>query len=389
MNFPKPLDVRESVELTPEQEIEILQSLSPEQYLGCGSSRAVYSLNDEYVVKIAIAIPGVNQNKTELDRYLNENAINRSHPEDREVTAIAAYGLCILVAEKVNTDFGSIGDTYSIDRVLHLLNEEPSMYDEDSLNKQLQYHIKVALKLIGVEGNTREEFYKHLNELEKYQEMVNERVDEAERVEEYLNGEYGCTEDNKQVGMTTSGRIVAYDYGYQPDDDHMDQVSHIGDMMDYGLDVILQAIDNIKLNNIPSDEELDELCGIGQEDEDYEEDDEDYEEDDSEECGSDSAEDVKVYDIEGRIDNLIVDVYNQLASHPDKPVSIEDIVTTIDRWGESDGADYWKELLGLDVRNWSPDNDRDFKNACNYVREFSYHTDKLGQIEYEKNISEE
>ena len=29
------------------------------------------------------------------------------------------------------------------------------------------------------------------------------------------------------------------------------------------------------------------------------------------------------------------------------------------------------------------------KNACNYVREFSYHTDKLGQIEYEKNISEE
>lgn len=389
MNFPKPLDVRESVELTPEQEIEILQSLSPENYLGCGSSRAVYSLNDEYVVKIAIAIPGVNQNKTELDRYLNENAINSSHPEDRKVTAIAAYGLCILVAEKVNTDLGDVYSTYSIDHVFYLLNKEPFMDNEDSLNKQLQYHIKAALKLIGVEGNTREDFYKHLNELEKYQKMVNERVDKAERVEAYLNDEYGCTEDNKQVGMTTSGRIVAYDYGYQPDDDHMDQVSHIGDMMDYGLDVILQAIDNIKLNNIPSDEELDELCGIGREDEDYEEDDEDCEENDSEECGSDSAEDVKVFDIEGRIDNLIIDVYNQLASHPDKPVSIEDIVTTIDRWGESDGADYWKELLGLDVRNWSPDNDRDFKNACNYVREFSYHTDKLGQIEYEKNISEE
>ena len=379
MNFPKPLDVRESVELTPEQEIEILKSLSPENYLGCGSSRAVYSLNDEYVVKIAIAIPGVNQNKTELDRYLDENGINSFHPENRKVATIAAYGLCILVAEKVNTD---LGDTYHIDRVFHLLNEEPYMDSADSLNKQLQYHIKAALKLIGVEGNTREDFYKYFNELEEYQKKFNERMDEAERVEEYLNDEYGHTSDNEQVGMTASGRIVAYDFGYRPDDDHIDQVSHIGDMIDCGLDVILQAIDNIKLNNIPSDEELDELCGIRQEDEDYEEDDEDCEEDDedceeddedceeddSEECGSDSAEEVEVCDIEGRIDNLIVDVYNQLASHPDKPVSIEDIVTTIDRWGENDGADYWKELLGLDVRNWSPDNDRDFKNACNYVR---------------------
>lgn len=98
---------------------------------------------------------------------------------------------------------------------------------------------------------------------------------------------------------------------------------------------------------------------------------------------------LKLIESKINIDDLIIDAYNQLVSHPDKPVSIEEIVETIDRWGALDGVDYWQEALGLDVRNWSPDADKDFKAACNYVREFSYRggKDKLGHVEYEKYLN--
>lgn len=89
------------------------------------------------------------------------------------------------------------------------------------------------------------------------------------------------------------------------------------------------------------------------------------------------------------IDAIIIDAYNQLISESRPSVSIEDIVDTIDRWGALDGVDYWQEALGLDVRNNTPNADNDFKAACNYVRDFSYHAgkDKLGPIDYEQDIN--
>ena len=113
-------------------------------------------------------------------------------------------------------------------------------------------------------------------------------------------------------------------------------------------------------------------------------------EDQNEQSHEDTNEEaLKLTESKINIDDLIIDAYNQLVSHPDKPVPIEEIVETIDRWGELEGVDYWKQALGLDVRNWSPDNDKDFKAACNYVREFSYHEgkDKLGHVEYEKYLN--
>ena len=42
------------------------------------------------------------------------------------------------------------------------------------------------------------------------------------------------------------------------EEDNRDQVSHIGDMMDGGVDVLEQAIINIENDYVPSDDELDE-----------------------------------------------------------------------------------------------------------------------------------
>lgn len=85
------------------------------------------------------------------------------------------------------------------------------------------------------------------------------------------------------------------------------------------------------------------------------------------------------------IDTLIIEAYNQITLQDAPKVSIETIVETIDRWGQLDNADYWKEALNLDVRNSTPDKNEDFQNACGYVRYFSYHKgkDKLNDIDYE------
>lgn len=58
------------VELTKEQELAILRHVvENEEYLGCGTSRAVYSFMDKYVVKIGLSEEGRLQNDVERDFY--------------------------------------------------------------------------------------------------------------------------------------------------------------------------------------------------------------------------------------------------------------------------------------------------------------------------------
>ena len=59
----------ETIELTPEEELAVLNEITKDDFIDNGSSRAVYYLRDEFVVKIAMSIGGMNQNKIEKNFY--------------------------------------------------------------------------------------------------------------------------------------------------------------------------------------------------------------------------------------------------------------------------------------------------------------------------------
>ena len=286
------LNIRNPMLLTPEEEIAILRTLTKDDFLGNGSSRAVYSLDDNFVVKVAIAAPGALQNETELNRFREEALIYR-HREDRHLASIVAHGLCILIMEKVNPQFP---DTYCVREAFSILEKEadPNFIAANPIEheRNAEFYMEEALLRVGIHGKTRELVQANRALLEDYIKRADSLSRLAEYLQEYLDDTYGSTSDNEQNGITADGYVVAYDYGYEPGEDNRDQVSHIGDMMDGGVDVLEQAIINIENDYVPSDDELDEKYEIYH----YTNYD-DCDEDDSEECESNSAEFEKLLDI--------------------------------------------------------------------------------------------
>lgn len=285
------LNIRNPMLLTPEEEIAILRTLTKDDFLGNGSSRAVYSLDDNFVVKVAIAAPGALQNETELNRFREEALIYKNR-EDRHLTSIVAHGLCILIMEKVNP---RLPDTYPIREAFSILEQEadPNFIAANTnfiaantnfYEQNVEHYMQEALLKIGIQGKTRELVQANRALLEDYVEKSYKFSRLAEDLQEYLDDIYGATSDNEQNGITADGYVVAYDYGYEPGGDNRDQVSHIGDMMDGGVDVLEQAIINIENDYVPSDDELDEKYEIYHYTnyDDYDEDGDDCDEDDAE-----------------------------------------------------------------------------------------------------------
>ena len=198
------LDCQKTIQLTEEEEKIILNSITKEDFIACGSSRAVYRLNDNYVVKVAMAQGGVNQNKIEVDFY------------DR-------FG-----------DYGYFAHLYAYGTMINVMEalDDCAFYDEDDWG-----------------------FYESddadASESDSYFSML----DIASAVAS-LTGYDGA--DNGQIGYSNiRDAHVLYDYGYSDDYDRDEIVDSVGDWMPY-VDPIQNALEVLETGELLDYESFDQ-----------------------------------------------------------------------------------------------------------------------------------
>lgn len=224
--------------LTTLEEKQVLSLIPLDKYVDCGSSRRVYGcpvevikllgLNPsfDYVIKLGCGQGGFNQNSREVEIWLENEGCDYLAP-------IYAAGRFIIIMEAVDVcdyiDFSS-----GID------------YDDDPRERAETY-------------------------IENEYDMSPEDDDYESTVKDYEKAAYaitqlahhnGQTSDNGQLGMTASGRYVAYDYGFISDVDCDSQCS--GDLVEniydnkcfkYYIDELKNILDEIANN----EKELKEL----------------------------------------------------------------------------------------------------------------------------------
>lgn len=173
------------IELTREQEKEILKQVPYCKFIGNGASRIVVEcpqdICDEYcggnpaVIKVAIGLGGINQMNLEVDTYI-------SYGEYYNLATIYASGLCVEIMEKMS-------HTYEVCDFLEWDNED-EYATEDAINTFMGWF-----------------------------DVSEEIAADLFNVAYSLCDIFGYTNDNGQLGVNGDGRVVAYDYGFESNSD--------------------------------------------------------------------------------------------------------------------------------------------------------------------------
>jgi len=175
-------------ELTIKEEYELLKELINEgvNFIHNGSSRAVFDLDKERVIKIAMDKQGRRQNKNEIDLFRKAG--------NTYLAEIYSYGTFIIVMEKV---------------------------DEECMEICMDIYC----------GN------------DEYLDYTDKEKDQVVEVVDFLKYHAGETNDNFQLGRScTRDRFVSFDYGYNTDYENSQIVSdNLADYVDYkGPHLLLQ-----------------------------------------------------------------------------------------------------------------------------------------------------
>lgn len=194
----------QTIELTKEEELAVLDAISGDDFIDHGSSRAAYMFADKYVVKIGMSTGGFNQNAVEQDFY-------HRHGNSGCFAHLFAYGRTLNIMEYL---------------------EDCCYYDEDDL-------------WIDPDSEWTEDDYNA--EIRELIEMANDLTD-------YYGG------DNGQVGYSrTDDRYKLYDYGYSMDYNRDDIVDDIGYWM-CAIDPITNAIEIVCGREMYTKSELYEMA---------------------------------------------------------------------------------------------------------------------------------
>lgn len=154
------------------------------EFLGRGSSRAVFRIADGIVAKVAIDDQGRFQNETELKTFIDL--------EGEGLAKFYVYSRSIVIMEEVE------------------------VLDDDLLQ-------------LAFESFESEKYFDELG-------INEEGYDEIVQVVETLNDYFGYTADNYQIGRSIeTGRLVAYDYGFMPGEFERSVSEQLRDIVD-GLD---------------------------------------------------------------------------------------------------------------------------------------------------------
>lgn len=196
-------------ELSPKEEMNLIKYIIDNgDFLDRGSSRAVYTLDNGRVYKIAFDEEGRTQNNLEVDLF-------ECHGK-HYLAEIFSYGRYLVEMEQVETPYSSSDlEDYSGGFYYFGTDEEE---DEDAMRG---YCIPTL-----------------------------EEAEDIERAKEFLDNELGYTSDNFQIGFSRNQQCwVAYDYGYDPNLNRDDQVSEdLTELVDFeGPDYVLEkALEKIK-----------------------------------------------------------------------------------------------------------------------------------------------
>ena len=193
------------VYLTPKQEVAVLE-MCRDNFIANGSSRAVYRINIDgvnYAVKIFLDNGGRVQSLAELRMY---EAL-----QDKDALArIYAVGRNCLICEWID---------YVCDYIIDDFLSE-GVYDD---------YWKSDLDKSIIDSISLEDAYKEIFE-----------------VHDILTEWCGITGDNTQIGWSPKlKKFVAYDYGYNTDTSHREQVGHMEDYI-CTCDVLDEAISMVE-----------------------------------------------------------------------------------------------------------------------------------------------
>lgn len=181
-----------------------------ELFIGSGSSRAVFAIDEglanilgylpfDCIIKMSLGLGGYRQSVLEYNTYCNYEELQPC------LATIVARGSIFTVMESVDTDydFYEFYDYYNCDAE-DMVGE---WYDEDE------------------NGN-------YPGGYERDIKFYNEARDVIYQLEEY----FGRTSDNCQLGLTDSGHLVAYDYGFDGSRYASEQMTHSSSYFSYGKD---------------------------------------------------------------------------------------------------------------------------------------------------------
>jgi hypothetical protein len=159
------------IDLTQEEELAILNSLTEDDMINNGTSRNVYRFRKDFVVKVAMSTGGTNQNKIERGYY-------EEHGDSGYFAELYACGKMINIMERLS-------------ECCYFEEDELGCYDEE------------------------DECYSRYQEILNVIENVNELTD-------YYGG------DNGQVGFSRNDDCYkVYDYGYSMDYDRGEIVDDV------------------------------------------------------------------------------------------------------------------------------------------------------------------
>lgn len=191
-----------TIELTQEEELAIIKSLTEDDFIDSGSSRIVYSLGSKYVVKIALSTGGVNQNNIERNFYA-------CHGHSNCFAHLFAYGKMINIMEYLC---------------------ECSYYDPDDF------------------------YYDEDDEDAAHYHMIEELIDTANDITGYYGG------DNGQIGYSEARDIwVLYDYGYSMDFDRGEIVDEADYWMGF-IEVLHYAAEVVGGSHMLTQDEFEDYC---------------------------------------------------------------------------------------------------------------------------------
>lgn len=220
------------LELTREQQKNILKELLKGHMDDRGNARMVFQLNKdenaeifnfvpeldkeiEYVVKVAIGFGGFQQNRQEYETFMRE--------KDAPLAEIFAYSQFIVIAERVDVEEDSeLADYVTEDSIA-----EPK---EDAIG---------YIDMMGFEYDCESD----------YQDDIQRYAQKVECIAQ-LHSMFGETSDNGQIGYSSrQGRYVAYDYGYNTGESTDRQTSDLAyetedkDFFDEYLGQVIEIID--------------------------------------------------------------------------------------------------------------------------------------------------
>ena len=180
----------------------ILKALEVDEYLGKGSSRAVYSLGDGTCVKIANDIRGQFQNKTEIEAF-------RRYGKER-LAEIVSYGKFIVVMEQV--------DAYeNIEEMVYYFERA----EEDYYDEEADYYERLRENGLCPDDEDWKSFPDFSRQDVSIDGFDATQYEQVLKLKDWMDDNFGYTTDNYQMGMRDDGTFVSYDYGYMPENHEM------------------------------------------------------------------------------------------------------------------------------------------------------------------------